>query len=125
MPTAQVRIEDDLDKAQWSWRQEARARHVGDRLDLDVNRLPLEGGRGNEKSHKLPTLGSDWVDASDRNPPEIVHLPGTSKGPTGIRDLGTGVTCFSCIPSPLSHLSVCVGLILALCSQWEGTPSCE
>lgn len=122
MPTAQVRIEGDQDRAQGSWRQGVRSRHTGDRLDLDISRLPLEGDGGDEKGHKFPSLGPDWVVASDRNPAETILLPGTSRGPSGIRDLGTCVTCFSCVPSPLSHLSIYVDLIPALCSWCEGTP---
>lgn len=96
MPTAGLRVDGDLDRAQQqSQRRGARARHPGDRLDLDGNRLPHEGARGDEEGHIFPPLGSDRVIVSDRNSVETTQLPQHILGAPWYQDF---VTCFSVLP---------------------------
>lgn len=98
VPTAGLRVDGDLDRAQQrSQRRGARARHPGNRLDLDGNRLLHEGARGNEEGHTFPHLRSVRVIVSDRNPVETTQLPQLGEGIRApwYQDF---VTCFSVLP---------------------------
>lgn len=60
----------------------------------------MEGNKGDKKGCKVPSLGSDWGVASDRNPTETTSILGLAGHPGTVvsRDSRTCLTYFSCSP---------------------------
>lgn len=82
----------------------------------------MEGNRDDKKGCKVPSLGSDWGVASDRNQTEITSSPG-HPGTVVSWDSGTCLTYFSC--SPPHYLTSEPMWSSPMCSVGSGrAPSC-